>query len=188
MQRKIDEFYHMMPDDKAKIGASYCQDKSVHYDFFRNKDFDFKIEKPLIFKIEQGKFSGSTSDYQIENCGFFLFSPRLRKVIDNYLTSIDSPKWYNAIVIDLENKEHEYYILNFFNRPDLLDYERSTFINKEKTHPIKQRFDIEKIGERLVFCPKSDTTIMIHDSVRKQIKKECANIYFYGIEKPGRLV
>ncbi|MBF0695397.1 MAG: hypothetical protein IR153_10120 [Flavobacterium sp.] len=188
MQLNSHEYYNMMPDDKAKIGASYCQDKSVHFDFFRNKDFTFKLENPIVFKIEHGKFSGAISDYQIENCGFFLFSPRLRDVIDKYLTSIDLPKWYNAIVIDLDNKEHEYHILNFFNRANFLDYEQSTFIDKEKTHPIKQRFDIEKIGERLVFNPKSSNSIIVHDLVRKQIKKECTNIYFYGIEKPGRLV
>jgi hypothetical protein len=174
MQRKIDEFYHMMPDDKAKIGASYCQDKSVHWDYFKTKDYDFTLDNPLIFKIELGKFSGMISDYQIDNCGFFLFSPRLRNVIDKNLTNIDLPKWFDAIVIDLDN--------------NLLDYERSTFINKEKTHPIKKRFDVDKIGERLIFGSKYNTTIMIHDSVRKQVKKECSNIYFYGLEKPGRLV
>ena len=178
----------MMPDDKAKIGASYCQDKSVHFDYFRNKDLDFKLDYPLVFKIEQGKFAGSISDYQIDNCGFFLFSPRLRNVIDKYLTNIDLPKWFDAIVIDLDNKEHEYHILNFFNQPDLLDYERSTFINKEKTNPIKNRYDINKVSDRLVFSSKFDSPIMVHDSVRKQVKKECSNIYFYGIEKSGRLV
>lgn len=109
-------------------------------------------------------------------------------MIDKNLTNIDLPKWFDVTVIDLNNKEHEYYILNFFNRPDLLDYERSTFINMEKTHPIKKRYDLNKIRDRLVFSSKFDTTIMIHDSVRKQVKKGCSNIYFYGIEKPGRLV
>lgn len=56
MQRNIDEFYHMMPDNKAKIGASYCQDKSVHFDFFRNKDSDFKLDNPMILKLSKVNF------------------------------------------------------------------------------------------------------------------------------------
>ena len=183
----IEQFYHMMPDDKANIGASYCQDKSIHWDYFRNKNFGFERDSPIVFKIEHGKFSGSLSDYQIDNCGFYLFSPRLREIIEKHLSNIDLPRWYDSVVIDLENKEHKYFILNFFKLPDFLDYTNSTFIDKEKSHPIKKRYDIDKIGERLIFGSELDSSFFVHDKVRKEIKKACSNIYFYGIHKPGRL-
>ena len=183
----IENFYHMLPDDKAKIGASVCNEESVHWDFFRNKSIDFELNEPLIFKIKSGRFSGSISDYQINSCGFYLFSPRLRKIIEKFLTNIDLPKWYDSIVLDTDNNKHEYFILNFFKFPDLLDYSMSTFVDKEKKHPIKKRYDIEKINDRFVFGSEFGSSFFVHDSVRKEIKKGCSNIYFYGIHKPGRL-
>jgi hypothetical protein len=177
----------MIPDDKAKIGVSYCHDKSIHWDFFRNKSIDFEIDSPLVFKIEQGKFSGSVSDYQINNCGFYLFSPRLREIIDNHLSNRDLPKWYESIVTDMENKDHQYFILNFFKFPDLLDYTISTFSDAEKKHPIKKFYDIEKIGDRLLFGTEFGSSFYVHDIVRKEIRKNCSNTYFFGIHKPGRL-
>ena len=178
----------MTGDEKSKVGNADVLDEGIRWDFFNDKESNFKLKTPLTFKINKGRFSGTTGDYQFNGCGFLLFSDKLRSIFEKHLKDIDCPKWFPAKVIDLDGNEHNYSILYLFNKPDFLDYESSTFVD-ETDHPIKKRFDPDKIGERLIFnSTKFGVSLCVHDLVRKEIKKAgSTGIYFYKIYSPGRL-
>ncbi|OYU95723.1 MAG: hypothetical protein CFE21_11330 [Bacteroidetes bacterium B1(2017)] len=81
-----------------------------------------------------------------------------------------------------------YSILFLHNRPDFLDYQNSTFV-QGTDHTIKKRFDLKKIGDRLLFNSKKlGVSLSVHDIIRREIKKgACTGLYFYTIHSPGRL-
>ena len=191
IQREIDKYYYFTWDDrKLKIGNCDPVDEGIYWSYFYYKDEFFQLEKPMVFKMESGKFSGSLGDFQFNPQGFLLFSDKLRAIFEKYLTPQDKPIWFPAKVIDLDNKEYNYSILYFFGMHDLLDHVNSTFIDGTD-HPIKQRFDLEKIGDRLIFSTKQSKSmqICVHDIVRKEIKQAgCTGVYCFKIHTAGRLV
>ena len=93
-----------------------------------------------------------------------------------------------VVVTDLNGKSYPYSILHFFKHNDFLDKKLTIYSDWLKKRPVKLRFDINKIGERKIFSMKFETTLYIHEEVKKAIlKANCQGIYFYGIHKPGRL-
>jgi hypothetical protein len=188
IERSFEKYYYLTGDEKSKVGNADPEVKNIHWDYFEKKDADFTLTEPLRFRINPGRFSGTTGDYQLNSCGFLLFSKKLRAVFEKYLTQIDKPTWFPATVTDLDGKVADYFILYFFNKPDFLDYHNSTFV-QGTDHPIKKRYDLDKIGERLIFnSTKQGVSLCVHDIVRREIKKgECTGIYFYKIHTAGRL-
>jgi len=188
VERTFDEYYYLTGDEKSKVGNAEPVDENIHWDYFEKKDINFNLTEPVIFRIAPGRFSGFTGDFQFNSCGFLLFSARLRRIIENHLTEIDNPKWFPAKVIDLDGNTHDYSILYLFNKTDFLDYQNSTFVTGAD-HPIKTRFDLNKIGDRLIFSStRIGVSLCVHDIVRKEIKKsECTGMYFYKIHTAGRL-
>ena len=81
-----------------------------------------------------------------------------------------------------------YSILFLHNNTDFLDYQNSTFV-KGTDHPIKKRFDLDKIRDRLLFnSTKYGVSLCVHDIIRKEIIKEgCTGLCFYKIHTAGRL-
>ena len=188
IDRTIEKYYYLTGDEKSKVGSADPVD-NLHWDFFENRDFNFELTEPLTFKINEGRFPGTVGDYQFNSCGFNLFSDKLRIVIEKYLTDIDRPKWFPARVLDMENHLYNYSILYFFDKSDFLDKEKSTFV-PGTDHPIKMRYDLNKIGDRLIYRPyKYGTHLCVHDIIRKEIKKtEMKGIYFYKVHTAGRLL
>ena len=188
IERTFDRFYYLTGDDKSKVGNAKPEDPDIHWDYFENKDLNFSLVEPLKFQINKERFSGQAGDFQFNSCGFLLFSEKLQTIVQKYLTEIDSPKWFPAKVTDLKGVTTNYFILNFFGKPDFLDYENSTFV-QGTNHPIKKRFDLTKIGDRLLFNSKRQgVSLCVHDMVRKEIKKSgCTGVYFYKIHTGGRL-
>lgn len=184
----FEKYYNLTGDEKSNVGNAVPEEENVNWDYFENKDVNFKLKEPLKFNITPGRFSGQTGDFQFNSCGFLLFSDKLRNIIEKHLSDIDMPKWFPAIVTDLNGVSKEYSILYLFKKVDFLDYQNSTFV-RGTDHPIKKRFDLQKIGERLIFNKtKLGMSLCIHDSIRKEIKKEgCTGIYFYKIHTGGRL-
>ena len=181
----------MTGDEKSKVGSAEPEDESIYWDYFEKKDYSFNLKEPLRFKIDSGRFSGKAGDFQFNSCGFLLFSYKLRTIIEKYLTEIDNPKWFQAVLTDLEGNTLNYSILYFFNKPDFLDYQNSTFMRGKRiqSNVIKKRYDLKKIGERLIY--NSDilgVSLCVHDIVRKEIiESRCTGQYFYKIHTPGRL-
>ena len=188
-ERTIEKYYYLTGDEKSTVGNAEPVDDKLGWDFFENKDSSFKLSQPLRFKINERRFSGTIGDYQFNSCGFLLFSNKLRTIFEKHLTDIDNPKWFDAIVIDSEGKEHYYYILYLFNKVDFLDRDKSTFV-AGTDHPIKKRYDIDRIGNRLIYNSNTlGTSLCVHDIVRKDIKKsDCSGLYFYKVHTAGRLV
>ena len=188
IDRTIEKYYYLTEDEQSKVGNASIMDRSIGFDFFFDKDFSYELSSPLNFQIDRVRFAGITGDFQINNCGFLLFSDRLRSITEKYLTGVDRPKWYSAKVYDLEGKIHDYSILNFFNQADFLDKSKSTFV-PGTDHPIKERFDLNKIGERLIFRPSLyGSKLCVHDVVREEMKRSnSTGLYFYKIHTAGRL-
>ncbi|HEU0228566.1 MAG TPA: DUF1629 domain-containing protein [Arachidicoccus soli] len=188
IERTLDKYYYLTGDEKSKVGNADPEDASIHWDYFENKDTNYSLTEPLKFKIDPERFSGQTGDFQFNSCGFLLFSNMLRTIMERYLTEIDSPRWFPAKVTDLNGVTKDYSILYLFDKPDFLDYQNSTFV-QGTDHPIKKRFDLERIGDRLLFnSSKLSISLCIHDIVRKEIKKAgCTGLYFYKIHTAGRL-
>jgi len=187
-ERKIENYYNLTGDEKSKVGNADPIDENIQWDFFDDKNFNFELSKPIEFKITNGKFSGTIGDFQFNSCGFLLFSDKLRSVIEKFLNSIDNPKWFPAMVIDLDGNSYKYSILRFFGNIDFLDYNNSTFVPGTDL-PIKKRFDLNKIGERDIFIPSiSNVSLCVHKIVKEEIEKEnFSGVYFYKIHSPGRL-
>ena len=188
-KKTFDQYYNFAGDEKSKVGVCESINPDVDVSFFWEKTEPVEIEEPFIFKIVKGRFSGTFGDYQFNNCGFWLFSDRVRAIMEKYLTNIDLPKWYPAKVIDLEGNVRNYHVLHFFGCKDLLDYQNSTFIEGTDS-PIKKRYDLDKIGDRLIFSTIQSvySSICVHDIVRKEIKEAgCTGIYFYKMHTAGRL-
>lgn len=188
-ERTFEKYYYLTGDEKSKVGNAEPKDSNIHWDYFENKDKKFSLTEPLKFEINPGKFSGQTGDFQFNSCGFLLFSEKLRMTIEKYLSENDNPKWFPAKVTDLDGITKDYSILYFFDKPDFLDYQKSTFI-QGTDHPIKKRFDLDKIGDRQIFnTNKLGVSLCVHDIVRKEIKKSgCTGLYFYKIHSAGRLI
>ena len=188
IERTFEKYYYLTGDEKSKVGNADPENPDIHWDFFENKTKDFYLTEPIKFKINPGRFSGQTGDFQLNSCGFLLFSEKLRTIIEKYLTEIDSPRWFPAKITDLGGVVTDYSILYLFNKPDFLDYENSTFV-QGTDHPIIKRFDLEKIGHRLLFNSKKlAISLCVHDIIRKEIKKQrCTGHYFYKIHTAGRL-
>ena len=188
-ERTLDKYYNLTADDRSDVGNADPEDSNIHWDYFEHENTSLDLSKPLRFKINKGKFSGKRGDFQINSCGFVLCSHELRTIIENYLTEIDGPRWFPATVTDLEGITKDYSILNFFKKSDFLDHNHSTFV-PGTDHPIKKRFDLDKIGERLIFnSSQHGSSICVHDIVRKEITaRNCSGIYFYKIHTAGRLV
>jgi len=188
IQRTFEKYYYLTGDEKSKVGSADCEDTNIHWNYFEHKDKNFNLSEPLKFKINPGRFSGQSGDYQFNNCGFLLFSDKLRVIIDKHLTDIDTPKWFPAKVTDLDGITKDYSILYLIDKPDFLDYQNSTFV-QGTDHPIKKRFDLDKIGDRLIFNSKKlGVSLCVHDIVRKDIRKAgCTGLYFFKIHTAGRL-
>ena len=188
IEKTSDKYYYLAGDEKSKIGNCNPVDKSIHWDLFKEKEESYQLKEPIAFKIEASGFSGSVGDYQFNSCGFLLFSDKLRTIFEKYLTSVDKPVWYSAKIIDLNNQTFNYSILHFFARHDLLDHKNSTFVNGTH-HPIKKRYDLDKIGDRLIFSTIQSAGLCVHDIVRKEIRKAgCTGTYLYKINSAGRLL
>ncbi|MCU0376097.1 MAG: hypothetical protein MUF24_12395 [Chitinophagaceae bacterium] len=188
IERTLDKYYYLTGDEKSIVGNADPVDANIHWDYFEKKGADFKLIEPLKFKINAGHFAGQTGDFQFNSCGFLFFSEKLRTIIEKYITEIDSPKWFPAKVTDLNGLTTNYSILYLFDKTDFLDYQNSTFV-QGTDHPIKKRFDMNKIGDRLLFnSTKLGVRLCVHDVVRKEIIKEgCTGLYFYKIHTAGRL-
>ena len=188
MKYTFEEYYYLAGDEKSSVGNADPLDAALHWDYFENKESTFQLAEPLKFRINQGRFSGETGDFQFNSCGFSLFSNKLRKIFEKHLTEIDKPKWFPAQVIDLTDTIHEYSILHLFEKRDFLDHGKSTFV-PGTDQPIKKRFDLKKINERLVYSAGTlGSSLCVHDIVRKEIKQaKCTGIYFFKIHTPGRL-
>ncbi len=188
IERTLERYYYLTGDEKSMVGNAEPEDPNVHWDYFENKDMNFSLTEPLKFKISPGRFSGQTGDFQFNSCGFLLFSDQLRAIIEKYLSDIDHPKWFPAVVTDLDGTTKNYSILYLFNKPDFLDHINSTFV-KGTGHPIKMRFDLDKIGDRLILnSTRLGVSLCVHDLVRKDIKKsDLTGLYFYKIHSAGRL-
>lgn len=188
IEQTFEKYYYLTEDEKSKVGNASPEDTNVRWDYFENKDKNFSLTEPLKFKINSGRFSGKTGDFQFNNCGFLLFSDKLRMIIEKYLTDIDNPKWFSAKVTDMDGITKNYSILYLFDKSNFLDYQNSTFV-EGTDHPIKKRFDLEKIADRLIFnTSKLGVLLSVHDKVRKEIKKSgCTGLYFYKIHTAGRL-
>ena len=186
--RTLEKYYYLTGDEKSKVGNADPLDANLHWDYFENKPPTFQLNEPLKFKINQGRFSGRTGDFQFNSCGFNLFSDKLRQIFEKYLTDLDKPRWFPAQVTDLDEKTHKYSILYLFEKHDFLDHDKSTFVTGTD-HPIKKRFDLSKIGDRLIYAPNQlASSLCVHDIVRKAIKQvNCTGIYFYKIHTAGRL-
>ncbi|OAQ41458.1 hypothetical protein A5893_17360 [Pedobacter psychrophilus] len=188
IERTLEKYYYLTGDEKSNVGNADPEDSTIRWDYFENKDKNFNLTDPLKFKINARRFSGQTGDYQFNSCGFLLFSDKLRTTIVQYLTDIDNPKWFPAKLTDLDGVTTDYSILHLFKKHDFLDYQKSTFV-EGTDHPIKKRFDLEKIEDRLIFNAKIlGVSLCVHDIVRKDIKKSnYTGLYFYKIHTAGRL-
>ena len=101
IERTFEKYYYLTGDEKSKVGNAAPEDANVHWDYFENRDMNFSLTEPLKFKINPGRFSGQTGDFQFNSCGFLLFSDPLRSIVEKYLSDIDHPKWFPAVVTDM---------------------------------------------------------------------------------------
>lgn len=113
---------------------------------FKNLD-----EIPCIFKVDEG----TLCDYLPNNIDYPLMSYKLKEAIDTNVT-VKLYRWLRARVIDTRiNKVLIYYMPLFENKVDTIDYERSKYLDVEKTNLVMPCFSLKKV-KRLDFFPVHD--------------------------------
>lgn len=130
--------------------------------------------------IESNDLSGLEElwlDYQPNNLAWPLFSERLKRIIENYLTGREEIDWISTIVKG-GNEERVYYIPRFNKTLDVLNLEKTTFV-PGTDRIMKPVFSVDKIKSYSIFNkPSADGLkkighgVYTNEIVKKAIQQE----------------
>jgi len=115
-------------------------------------------------------------DYMPNSLAFPMFSERMREIIDHNLTGNENIDWITA-KINGNNEDRTYYILRFNKVLDVLNYDKTSFI-EDTDYVIIPTFELAKIHNYSIFhIPSSDhlcsitTQIYINETLKNQLQK-----------------
>ena len=160
MKRKHEYFWMHGTEPTSGGGMAYTPkdyDSFVERAISGNKrvisSFKKLDEIPCTFTISKGLLF----DYLETNIAYPLVSIRLKEAIDAN-TTIKLYRWLRAIIKDTRTNEITiYYMPLFENKVDTINYEKSKYLDEEKTNLVVPCFSLEKI-KSLDFFPKHDET------------------------------
>lgn len=186
----MDNYFLLYGKNYAPGANAFASNQvSPHYIFAEKlKDahqlpFDFNLVKLTIAASgvsESSDLEGLNNiwlDYQPNNLALPMFSERMQEIIDQNLTGNEEIDWISA-KIKGNNEERNYYILRFNKALDVLDYDKTSFI-EDTDHVIEPTFELTKIRSYSIFhIPSPDhlctitRSIYINERLKNQLQKE----------------
>ena len=120
---------------------------------------------------------GVPTDYLANNLGVRLCSPRLRAILDQAAGPADELQWLDARVID-EHGSRPYHVLHFPTVPDVLDRERTIWVDDELV--VMPVIASGKVADHRIFTiPGGGGRIIVANDVRLAIRAaRCTGITF----------
>lgn len=140
-----------------------------------------------LLHLKEGEFV----DYLTSNLSLRIYSEKLKSIIDPFLTNIDKPIWHPIKVKhEYLNETRDYFILQFLIQPDVLDSEKTVYLDAKKKRIIKAYFEENLILNRHIFTYKeyANPTIISVELKNAIQKAKCTGIYMYDILSSGKLV
>jgi hypothetical protein len=110
--------------------------------------------------------------------GVRLVSPKLREILEANQTDADRIQWIPARVIDADGVEHPHWVPHFYEHPDLVDRERSTF--GPSGLPIRSVLSAAKLAPHAVTILSAlDFTFVLAEHVVDQLHQaDCEGLYY----------
>jgi len=96
---------------------------------------------------------GKPADYQQNDLGWRLCSPRMRAIIDTHKSKIDEVDWIDALITAERSKEHRYFVVHFPSPLPLavLDRRRTVFNPSNPRRVIKPALNHQAVDGHNVF-------------------------------------
>jgi len=158
------KYFEMTYDDQSPGGNADAPDE-----FYYNTEINiYKLNSlPFSFLLDNNIFE----DYIMNNLDFPLMSLRLKSVFDKYKSTAPSFKWLNAKV-QSKNKKYffEYFLMTFTTKPDVLDFEKTRFIDNDYIYGF---FSYEKIKNFSFFPHPRElaTSLVVSEEIKNEIIK-----------------
>lgn len=183
------QYYYMQfePDDKKSLAGRLLFPKEIGL-FWAEDGRKITVDiSTIVFSLEDGVFEDLLLGSSLR-----IYSPKLRTIIDGFITDIDNPQWISIKVKSEDQQEiREYYILHFGVQPDILDYEKTRYADVKKKIITSPKYDVQKIGNRHIFTyfkSYSNQTIVSAKLRKVIIAAGCTGIYFYDVLSGGKLI
>lgn len=145
--------------------------------------FELDLIKLSISKNELVKSNDLTDlkdiwlDYQPNNLAWPLMSERLKLLVESNLTGKEEIDWLTCN-IKSKNEEKLYFILRFNKMPDVLDMQKTMFVQGTE-HIIRPVFAAFKVSSYNIFTKPSShdlwkitSSLYVSESLKKAIQKE----------------
>lgn len=160
-------------EDEA-IGVGHTSD-AYYFDMLREGMYCEHWE-PVSFELRDG----AAADYQPNDLGWPLCSPKLKAVIEVHAAADDQIQWLDAKLVDDDGKEHPYYILHLPYRLDVLDKEKTIWDEIFVDTPV---LDLRVVKDHRVFSyPGAFFSVIVADEVKTAIQvANCTGMEFWPI-------
>jgi len=119
------QIFQMLPNEDMRIGTAIAGEKWPILILPKSG----MCEKWCVPQLKL--HDGCLADFLTTNIAIDLFSERLRSIMAAHAGMADTLQWLQAEVITLE-RHFTYYALNFPEKPDLLDRDKTVFADKQK--------------------------------------------------------
>lgn len=120
--------------------------------------------------------NGALSDFPPSDTLGRICSTKLRETIEEFSTEIT---WLPVEIVQGE-KRHDFFYMHFADCPDVLDENRSTYVDGDILAP---HISESKSGERKIFCLRQLSPVaIVHETIRNAIEHaECVGIGFESV-------
>ena len=141
-----------------------------------NQDFTLADVQDELKKADKLPFDyiledGTLKDLLPDDFGLFLFSSKLKAIVEKYSIHQSDPKWLKANVI-VGKKVIEYFVPNFQRKYDVLDTSKTSYVEDI----IIEALLMSTKTENFDFFPLPDDEfsieILVSESIKDEVKKE----------------
>ncbi len=183
-------YYLLSWEDRTELASAFpLQEAKLNHELIPELDgkntlpFDFELKRVkeskngLIIDDNLAAMTETWLDYQPNERGWPLMSEPLKSLIESNLTGKEHIDWITCKVRG-GNEERVYFILRFNELLDVLDMQRTSFV-QGTDHIIKPVFALSKICQYSIFPKplayqlwKIPAGFYVNDTVRKEIRKK----------------
>ncbi len=158
------QFFEMSYDDNSLGGIADAPDEFYYNPELIIYELNFL---PFSFELDNNIFE----DYIMNNLSFPLMSSRLKQIFDKFKNTAPVFKWFNTKV-QSKNKNHyfEYFLMAFATKPDVLDFDKTRFIDNDYIYGF---FSYKKIKSYSFFPQPRDLdgTLVVSEEIKNEIVK-----------------
>ena len=172
-------YLHSDPEKDTNNGGMAMAPKGIRVSFLLD-DKEVKEWPAFVFEMKNGEWTDNLRN----NKDWRIYSAKMKTILEANLKNGDEHEWLPIHVIR-DDEMRKYYVLHFIKLPDLLDMDKTKFLDKEKTIYMRAILDYNLIGPRKVFSYKDhyySHRIILNEDVKREIElKKCTGNYFRGL-------